>query len=389
MERFQVLGGDPVAGPRGPRDAALAAFKAATEAGCDDPLVLCMYHLAWGSGGDLDRRAGPVPQPFSSTLRALEASKHHPSMKFWGLFRYIRNAGTRGQFEVQRTVKLVPQIAATPGLPRAELDTNAEQLYDAIRLSTTSTWRFYPGFLDAYTAAQPNTAGPLLMKGRMLLDKGYEERQFARGAEAEQTLREAEQCLEQAWKLDREDYRAANFMLAVKINQGEDGGGREAMELWFNRAMAANPDNLDACRRRLHYIRRYEDRDGMLAFGRWCLKTENWRGGIPFILADVHYYLAFASQDRKEYYAQPHVWEDLRSVYEGCVINFPTAIPQRNQYAKIAIQCGRWDVAKQQFEILGDKVMPQVFGSQTTLNYYKRKATRLAATQPTTRKSAG
>jgi hypothetical protein len=215
----------------------------------------------------------------------------------------------------------------------------------------------------------------------MLLDKAYEERQFGRFDAGTQTMQEAEQSLEQAWKLDPSDHRAANFMLAVKYNNWSDDEN-DGMELWFGRAMDANPDNYDACQRKLNYLNSRGEPERMLEFGRWCLGTQNWRANIPFILARAHELVASGAKDRKDYYAQPRVWEDMRGVFEGCVLNFPEAALQRSQYAKIAAQCSRWDVAHQQFQILGEKAVAEVFGGKATLDYYKRKAARLAGSMP-------
>jgi hypothetical protein len=391
MDRFWTLGLDPLQGPEEPRLKAIEAFKAAIDAGCEDPLVHCMYYLAMDQNGPVN---GLRPdRSLETAFHQLDKSEYPAVIKFWATWRFIRVGGMFAWDAARGAPALVPQIAATPGLPPAELDVNAEQLYDALARSRGSgAWREYSAFLDAYTrAAAPNTLGPMVMRGRVLIDKAWSARGDGwantvtpQGWKAfYECLDEAEKTLERARKIDPGDPRAPTLMITVKLGQGDRGGGRDAMETWFTRAMEANPDNHDACRRKLYYLypRWHGDHEQMLEFGRWCLRTENWRGGIPFVLIEAHEAVVAELGDRKAYYERPDVWRDIKDVYEGCLVNFPNAHLQRNQYAKIATQCGKWDVAHAQFQILGDKAIPDVFGSETTLNYLKRKAARLAKSE--------
>jgi hypothetical protein len=153
-----------------------------------------------------------------------------------------------------------------------------------------------------------------------------------------------------------------------------------------------DPDSRDAYLRKLAFLSPtwYGSDEESIAFGRECLATGNWRAGIPQLLLTAHRSAAERSGDRKAYYEQPRVWEDVSSVYEGQLANFPEDAKARNEYAMAAARCGKWDVVRAQFELLGDRVNPDSFGGKTTLDYYRRKAVRLggaagaAATMPAT-----
>jgi hypothetical protein len=79
------------------------------------------------------------------------------------------------------------------------------------------------------------------------------------------------------------------------------------------------------------------------------------------------------------------VWQEVSEVYEGGLLNFPEDVKRRSEYAKLAAQCGRWDVAREQFRRLGDGPDLSVFISKASYEYLRRKAERLGGGGATTR----
>ena len=73
--------------------------------------------------------------------------------------------------------------------------------------------------------------------------------------------------------------------------------------------------------------------------GAECLTTENWRGGIPFIMVWVNEVAADATKDRAVYFLKPSVWADIQEVYDGYLVNFPEDLTRRSEYAKYSCQC--------------------------------------------------
>jgi hypothetical protein len=226
--------------------------------------------------------------------------------------------------------------------------------------------------INAYVKSRPEQPDALIALGALQ----YQQAWTARGRDDEVTpeqrkafndgLAVVEKTLEQAWKLDPTDDRAATLMLSTKHSQGDGGGGREAVELWFKRAIEANPSNLDVCRRKLDYLRpdAYGSKEEMIAFGRECLKTSNWSAGIPFILVDAHQSLMMWSEKRAAYYADAETWNDVQAVYEGCLLNFPN------------------DVAEQQIAILGNKAKWRFTRAGSTTRTTTTRPTTRPATQP-------
>ena len=61
------------------------------------------------------------------------------------------------------------------------------------------------------------------------------------------------------------------------------------MEVWFNRAMALDTNNFDACMSKMQFLypRWNGSREDMIAFGRECVASTKWGGGVPLTLAEA------------------------------------------------------------------------------------------------------
>jgi hypothetical protein len=118
--------------------------------------------------------------------------------------------------------------------------------------------------------------------------------------------------------------------------------------------------------------------DELMNFAHQCIATENWKGGIPFVAIWAHERAAELTGDRSVYFKKPAVWNDVQAVYEGLLVNYPDQLSRRCEYAKYACLCEHWDVADRQFKVIGDQPVMDVFGSETSYRYLRRKAERLA-----------
>ncbi len=180
----------------------------------------------------------------------------------------------------------------------------------------------------------------------------------------ESYLTQAANFVERAWQADPDSADAARLMIDVECGQGK---GRERMEMWFERAMRLDGDDYEACLLKLTYLEPgwYGSAADMLAFGRECLRTGNWEGRLPFVLAEAHQRLAGVewSEPRRErpgnrrpdrsYFAQPRVWDDLRAVYEPYLAKHPDARYERSVYARMAALGGHYTEAVRLFKELG------------------------------------
>jgi hypothetical protein len=112
----------------------------------------------------------------------------------------------------------------------------------------------------------------------------------------------------------------------------------------------------------------------MLKFGHELLAGRNWEARLPIQLVEAHMTLAGQAENTTDYYKNESVWKDIRSVYVGYLNLYPDASWDRTWYAKLACLCGQWDVAKAQFEKLGDKVQLRAFKDPAELDRLKTEA---------------
>jgi tetratricopeptide (TPR) repeat protein len=235
--------------------------------------------------------------------------------------------------------------------------------------------KLYP----AMEAALPGRPEPLTFKARFYIRYAWD----ARGDGFADSVTErgwrlfaerldlAEEALTRAHELDPNDPAPPTEMISVMMGKG---GGRERMELWFRRAMAANPDNLDACEKKLFYLQPqwHGSLVDLLAFGQECRRGENWRGQIPFILCQAYESVAQRAPDRAEYYAQDQVWADVRSVNETYLSMYPDQRLVRARFMKLAAEAGKWDDVQRHGDVLGDFPPGGVFSTDEYVQLRRR-----------------
>jgi hypothetical protein len=234
---------------------------------------------------------------------------------------------------------------------------------------------------DALAQARPASTLPLLIKGGVYVDYAWDARGHAYADKVTddgwkkmgERLREAEAALKEAWEKQPDDPRAPTIMINVELGQGK---GRSVMETWFARAMASDPDNIDACRHKMYYLepKWYGNAEEMLKFGRELLAGGRWDARLPFLLVEAHETLAGYEKDHEAYFRDESVWRDLKTVYEGYLPRHPEMNADRSRYAKLACWCGQYGEAKKQFDLLGDRVSVGVFAGKAELLKLKAEA---------------
>jgi hypothetical protein len=375
-----------------------AEREALEKAKCDDPFILYLMARAHGQEAGVDMTA--LAKDLKAAADALEASTYPAERKCWAHARYAEQV-LRAQLwaqlhdwkkELGHEVDLA--IAEWPDTVRGKgmTDPMLYELAQVLEYDWTMVKGTRPGvygdrgelcdkLLPAWQQAMPKATGPLVFKGAIYTKYAWD----ARGSGVANTVTQegwkamqerltvAQEALEKAYAMDPADPRAAEEMLGVELGQGE---GRDRMELWWKRAMDANPDDYAACSSKLYYLepKWYGSAADMIQFGRECLRGGNWEGRIPFILVSAHWNLSQYAPDRDGYFAQPEVWEDLRSVYEPYLKRYPGAVWDRSYYAYYATLSNHWDVARQQFEILGDNPELKPFGTKAAYEYLRERA---------------
>jgi hypothetical protein len=358
IDSFRTLRYEPKMNERDPvRAKVVAAFTDAIAKGCDDPYVqiLCLASIASRGFRDIPL-ALRNPQPI---YEAFLKGNAHPVIKLLITYRYLPFI----TFSRREMMKLLPEIvrAASTDLqvPETEMWVVMAQLASAFNDHATKPTLFEP-LAEEYLKARPNDPEAATFKGFFEYLVAFRER--GRGMRVDpkdqqayvEWLAKAETSLQAAWELDKNHTTwAATQMIRVKLAQGgSDAATREAVDLWFNRAVDANPDMGDAYLAKLNYLIATAGHDEAITFGRECLATQNWRAGIPFVLAIAHE--RYSGNGARQYFADPANWRDMEEIYEGCFVNYPNDLVHRNRYVYVALVTRHYSTATRQIEILGD-----------------------------------
>ncbi len=370
-------------------------YKLAVLAGCNDPAVLACGALLLVDTGGADAAAHDL---FARADAATTDGCAGPLTRLIINGRLLRPAAAYDQADRVRTWKPTMQrlddmlgslkrLVAVRGVPPAAVLMFANNIYDRLADTHARYASNVDGLIAPLDQALPNDPAALALKGRFYVQYAWE----ARGSGWANTvtpqgwkdfadrLATANRCLTRSWELDPDSPVAATEMLTVVLGQGGPPG---AMDLWFGRAMAADPDNATACYSKLTILEPKwgGDPDAMLRFGHDCLAGGNWHSWVPLVLVDVHARLAGYAPDPAAYYLQPGVWEDLRATYAGYLKQYPDNDGLRNKFAYYAVRCHQWKAADEQFKRLAAAADATDFGDGTVpaLDDCRDRAARLA-----------
>jgi hypothetical protein len=252
---------------------------------------------------------------------------------------------------------LLPKVLADPGLPRTELGQLFAWAEDA-SLALTSDRRQLcaPLFEILRTSDVPQTT-VLTIQGEFNTNYAWDARGsgWAKSVTDQgwqlfaQRLAKADGALEKAWALDNTNADAATDMIGVELGQGQ---GRDRMELWFGRAMAADQDNYAACADKLYYLepKWYGNSHSMLVFGQECVDGKNWDAELPYILIEARLSLAqysskgYKDRAQAEYFQKnPDAWPQMRAVFAEYRKHRPLSVKHDLEIARVAAFCGQWD----------------------------------------------
>ena len=140
-------------------------------------------------------------------------------------------------------------------------------------------------------------------------------------------------------------------MMTVLLGTNADA---ETMEMWFDRGIKADPNDYKLYQSKRWYLmpRWYGSDDLVWQFGQECAQGGNWSAKIPMILIEG---VKDAASRDPNLLAEPQIWEPLKKVYDDFLERFPNSTQYRSDLAIMAVKGGHWDVANEQFKILGDR----------------------------------
>jgi len=355
------------------------AAKNAVDAGCRDPLILYLY--ARTSVGKFFPKIDEYNQRVQTAADALASSRYSPYRRAVAMRLATQKKASKQNLTTAERSELKKQLDVTVDLltqsvaedPRNEDWENGWYvvLNDVIAVHRQLGSDYKQAF-DLVDARLAKIKGidplRLTVKGNFFMQWGWEARTQAFAPQVteeqfrtfESRLQQAKQALIAAWEAKPDEPNVADVMLAVEKSIG--GGDREAMETWFERAMKANGNDRGACWGKLDWLdpKWYggDSFEPMIAFGKACLATGNWRTGITLLAAEAHFRYAF-NMDPKErtlYLRDPAVWSDIQPAYDEYLKHEPSDYVERSRYATFCYLSAHYPEAHAQFQILGENL---------------------------------
>ena len=331
---------------------------AAVAAGCDDPMIAYLnarYVLA-----SREISGTELAYALTNAAEKLVGSGYPTVRKFYAALRAAEQlkfvAGTNTPPEVHRfrriAVSNLKQALDDRTMPIQEVDDACGDMFRALELNSAAYEESYRGIEKLLFKNWPEESVSWLLKGKfyfkyawMARGSGYSDSVTEEGWKLmRERLEVAEEALNHAWKLNPRDARIPVVMIDVELGQGR---GRQFMETWFQRGMAVDTNNYDACQVKRNYLepKWYGSAGEMLAFGRECVHSKEWGGRVPLVLSDAHEALAryLNRPDRPAYWKRPEVWPDIKSSFDRFFQLNPDAVGWYHNYALFAYRCEQWE----------------------------------------------
>jgi hypothetical protein len=201
----------------------------------------------------------------------------------------------------------------------------------------------------------------------------------------DERLKKARELADTGWRLDPLEPDIPAERITICMGLGED---RDTMELWFSRAMGADPHCFNACMTKALYLQPKwgGSEKEALEFGRWCVAHGNGADRIPTVLLNIYADLGRSGDVADG--TDPSLWADVKSVYEKLLAdktllqtNRADYLRDRADYLKAAVDAKKWKEASALIKAFGRDIDIEAFGGQALYDYARKKA-ETATTKP-------
>jgi hypothetical protein len=259
-------------------------------------------------------------------------------------------------------VQSILLVYADETFPAAEIYFESQEMLQAVernRDHLTKCWDWMEPVLNEHWK---KTIYPTLLKAEYHYDLGWAARGGGYASEVtdegakvfEKEMSLAEGLFREAWRKDNTRAGTARWMIELCVCRSKP---REEMELWFDRAMIADPGAYRACFTKLRFLEPKwgGSAEAMIAFGHQCLTNQAYKGRAVATLADAYQVLeGYLDDPRKlaQFYANPKIWKDIEATYAEVERRDPGATWYHNKFARSAWLGGHWDVLARELEAI-------------------------------------
>lgn len=186
-------------------------------------------------------------------------------------------------------------------------------------------------------------------------------------------IRVAQKYLLKAYELDPTDPAVPVEMIHVAKVHPDTSGSTDAMEEWFQKAIASDPTDLKAYRSKLNLL---QPRWGgsfakELAFGRETLKNAPENSMAPWVLIKAHWHIHEKDKSRN-YFRKSKIWGEMKETFTELEKRFPESIKIQNWFARTAYLAGDFKTAKTEFSKIGDNWHREVWDNREDFEASKK-----------------
>jgi hypothetical protein len=366
----------------------------AVDAGCDDPLILYISArgFAEGSPEQLNR--------IHSAATALVKSSY-PRFRIAGVIydenvlkTSQKNLSPEGRREAEKGFESILSILPLSVAQDERTVDWEDRWFFMLDIIMRTFNYFHPDLqaafdrVDARLAKIPELkALRLRFRGNFLIAFAWEARTTAFAPQVTeegfrkftQRLTEARKILNQAWAASPDNARTAYLMLAIEKGIG---GDRDAMEIWFERALKADGDFRDACWAKMDWLdpKWHGSKEEMLAFSRACRDTKNYHEGITLLWPET--LLRLAPAEVAEMLAKPEPLREIKAVYEEYLKHYLFDFAARSNLAALCYLAGDYVEADKQFRNLGTSLRGGTNIPLATMRQFRDAAAQHVKDQP-------
>lgn len=357
----------------------VAAYDAAIELGCRDPLVLDRRAQIFAQGSGADRTERRTLHTESAIRMA--QSRYPAYLKARSYIRaaqfqppthggFSRVQGANMAILLDGVLALLPSILADDVLPPRAIADLAGGFAYAYSVRYGNKLAGFKRFDEISSGLYPESSPvPYLVRANFYQGFAWESRgnnwAFIVSDDNWELYREgieeAAEALLKAWELDNSDPE-----VAVRLQRIYAQRCSPEAEVWHQKALALDPANFRTRAAKLNFLQRRwcGSEEELVAFGHECFASGLWERRVPFLLVAAHCYAALwpDSPDRRVYLSRPDVWADIRMVYDTWFERTPDAAWDRSELARLAYDAGFYAEAYEQLQILGDRVSKRSFG---------------------------
>ena len=371
-----------------------ADMRTLSDQKCTDPLVFFLYTL-WGKPRFAERVQQITPH-FLKAAQKMESSNYPPSLKILAYGSYLSAYATQSRY---------PDQPIGPG-PKETVehfrDAIFAQMPSAIKDDKMDENDLYADLLDCQNAEMavgisrkdaadqiadnlktvlgPDSPVLNMWEGDFLINYAWDARGGGWASTVKQDqwklfgdrLSAASDALQAAWTKDPQSLRgkAAERMLTISMAQGGD----DDRELWFQRALEANPDNVNACFREVDAVdpRWSGDNGGKLfTLARMFELSGNEQAEIPLAVGYVYTQLAHStiysdgSALNRDFMKRPDIWATISRIYGPFLDRHPGNRYARDRYILYSAITDHWDVVGDQIDKLDGYPDPDLFSGYT------------------------